>query len=469
MSKASSAHGVVEPGVYDSPRLAGTTLLIEGRGAYRVQTEFIAIGRRVTEHAGEWAVRAFGRGSVLVVADENTIPFGDILLESLSRAGLSGTSLLLSEAPDGHVVADEKNVGLVMKALQEEGRRYRGVIALGSGTINDLSKMSAHRVGLPYGVVATAASMNGYTSRIAALLVGGVKRTVEATPPRFVLADLDVVARAPIDMARAGLGDLMSKPVSGSDWRLSDILLQTGYSETPVRLVDHAFERTRSHAEGIRRGDPDALGVLMDALLISGISMSAAGSSAPASGGEHLISHLWDMTAPYRGRRVGLHGAQVGVATLLTAGLYHILRENRPRDTLIAARCEAWEPFEGHQAALLSLPREIRRQVSQTSAQKHPTKEQLRQRLEKIVAEWDDIWTRIGPALLDPADLRAVLKAAGAPTTIRELGIPEHELREAWRIARDIRARYTVLDLVWDLGWTDVLEERVLALSGISD
>lgn len=446
----------------------GAELPISPGNPFKVQTEAVRQGRNILDDIGLLASGFLPEGHVLAVADHHTFPANGPQLEtSLKGAGYQVSWLLLEDGSDGKVEADAETVTLVQEAISSLVPKCVGVIGLGAGTVNDLAKLSSFNLGLPYGIVATAASMNGYTSAIAAILAGGVKRTIPCHAPKFVLADMDVVASAPIAMARAGLGDLMSKPVSSGDWHLSHLVMGEPFYELPVRLVESAFARTRAVARQIGEGDPDALGHLMEALMLSGISMASAGSSSPASGGEHLLSHLFDMTAPYRGRHVGLHGAQVGVTTQVTATLYAHLRSWRPDPGQIASRVAKLAPFEIYGQRLESLPAEIQGPVAVESKKKYPTQAGLRDRLEELADSWTQIWDSLSRYLQPPAVLRQTLAEAGAPLTAQALGISDDEMREAYRLARDIRSRYTVLDLAWELGALEPLEETVLKESGV--
>lgn len=449
-------------------QIIGQSLPVTPEKPYQVLTRAVKLGRGIVKEVGAMAAAHLPPGHVLLLADTHTFPIaGQQVRRALTHAGFAVTVLELEDGHDGKVEADDAALSVVEEALDRLPEPRAGVIALGAGTINDLAKLPAFRKGLAYGVVPTAASMNGYTSAIAAILSGGVKRTISCAPPRFVLCDLELVASAPLELARSGLGDLMSKPVSSGDWRLSHHLLGEAFYALPVSMVESAFRRTQAVAEGIGKGDPEALGPLMEALLISGVSMASAGSSAPASGGEHLLSHLWDMTANFRGRAVGLHGAQVGVATLVTATLYQHLGRIKPSHADIDAALERLLPFDAYAERLSSLPAELRPAVEVESRKKYPSPELLRARLTQVVDGWDALWQDLSSWVQTPDVLRQVLTAAGAPTSAKMLGIPELELREAYRIARDIRSRYSILDLAWELGRLDDLEQTVLQESGV--
>ena len=226
---------------------------------------------------------------------------------------------LLDDGPDGHIHA---SVALVDELDAAPSDAYDFYIAVGSGTVNDLTKALAHRRGRPYVVVATAASMNGYTSAIVALLENGLKTTRETTPPVAVFADPLVLVGAPRELTLAGLGDLVSKPYCGCDWKIASLVKGEYHCPMPDRLLSAPFERALDVFPKLADGDPAAVTLLFQLLLVSGLSMAVTGTSSPASGGEHLLSHYWDMTRLRDGLPTNLHGAQVGVGSMVIDELY---------------------------------------------------------------------------------------------------------------------------------------------------
>ncbi|MBZ0255504.1 iron-containing alcohol dehydrogenase, partial [bacterium] len=200
-----------------------------------------------------------------------------------------------------------------------------GLLAIGSGTVNDLVKSLSRRFNKPSIVLGTAASMNGYASSIAALMDGGLKVTVPATPPRAIVLDIDILKDAPVAMSQAGLADLLSKPVSGADWWIASRLGESEFNPMPGTIVEHAVQQAVAHAEGVAVSDPAAIQALAEACVLSGVSMAVAGDSSPASGGEHLISHLWDMERLQNHQPTNLHGAQVGLTVCMSCAIYHAL------------------------------------------------------------------------------------------------------------------------------------------------
>jgi glycerol-1-phosphate dehydrogenase [NAD(P)+] len=268
-------------------------------------------------------------------------------------------------------------------------------------------------------------------------------------------------------MVRAGLGDLVSKPVSIADWRLASLVADEHYCPLPWRMMEEAFALCRREAEDIGLRKPEAIKVLLEALVLSGFSMAVAGSSSPASGGEHLISHYWDMTAPREGRRRNLHGAQVGVATMITATLYQRLRALDPAEFNVPALVDATVTIEEREAEVRRRHGELAGVVWPEARKKYISPEQRRSRLERVVADWDVIWTELDRFLEPPEVIREILSRAGAITEASELGVSSNEVFRALTEARDIRARYTVLDFAAELGLLDEWAEDVIFESGV--
>lgn len=413
----------------------------------------------IVEYAGE-----IGRGlDVAVICDRVTRQVAaERVVDLLKRAGHEPRAFLVADGADGRPHADEQSLGSVERAVT-------GVdlaVSVGSGTLTDLGKLAAYRSKVPFYAVATAASMNGYASAIAAVTVRGLKRTISCAQPLAIVADLSILRRAPAELGASGFGDLSSKPTSLADFRLAGRLRGDYYCPVAERVVYEAERRAADSAEGVRGGDPAAMAALIEALILSGISMKLVGSSGPASGGEHLISHLLDMTAAERGRRQNWHGAQVGVCTLVTAALYERLREMDPEAIEI-------EGIVSRRPERAALERRIRQQhgaraeeVIEQCLQKELGPDELRAELGDLRSNWSRIWEGLGDTLRPAALIRDRLQAAGAPVTVGELGLTPEQMSNAYLRAREIRNRFSVLDLAYDLGVLESFRDEVLGRSG---
>jgi len=405
--------------------------------------EEVFIGPGVRAEAAEIVSRWID-GPPLVVADPQTAAaFGPL--------SWAHRPLILPEHPH----ADDETVARVVEALGAAP----GIVTIGSGTINDLGKRAATIAGRPYVTLGTAASMNGYASGIAAILSGGLKTTVASRPPWAIVLDTEILAAAPAALTQAGLGDLLSKPVSDTDWWLADQLEGSGYSTLPGSIVDHAVEEAANAAAGLKARDPAAHGALGAALVLSGVAMVVAGSSSPASGGEHLLSHLWDMENLVAGRETRLHGAQVGVTSCITAALYQrLLKLEAPRFTDPG-------PWADEAARIAEAHGDLASVIAPQAQRKHA---RAAARVATLRARWPEI--RDGMAarqLPTPEALRGILSAAGAPSTLAELGVTRPDAARVFRLARDIRDRVTVLDVAFEVGVLPNEIDDILDAAGV--
>jgi glycerol-1-phosphate dehydrogenase [NAD(P)+] len=409
-----------------------TRTVVAERGA------LAAVDRVFAAHFGDHAAR--------VVADARTFAAaGQAVVEHLRRAGRAvHEPLVFPGAPALH--ADDRHL-LTLEA--ELGRSDAVPLAVGAGTINDLTKLAAHRLGRPYMVVATAASMDGYAAWGAAITRDGVKQTFACPAPRAVLADLDVLAAAPRELTASGYGDLAGKVTAGADWLIADALGVEPVDPAIWAMVQPPLRAMLARPERLAAGDPDAVARLFAGLIITGLAMQASGSSRPASGSEHQFSHLWEMQGlSHEGQEVS-HGFKVGVGSLAATGLYESLLRRRLDDFDVADICADWPAFAEVERLVrrtFANPALAERAVAEMRA-KHPTPDQLATRLRLIRERWPRLRIALRRHLLPAAELQRLLVAAGCPTDPAEIGLTRADLRESYATARLIRRRYTVLDL----------------------
>ncbi len=402
-------------------------------------------------------------GPVYLLADENTMhAAGENVAATLGKAGIRVEVRVLAGRP-------RSERSFADSVAKEMPKGMACVISCGSGTITDLGKWTAHQRGIPLVAVATAPSMNGYASGIAALIDQGLKATTPVTPAVAVIADVDVLAAAPLEMIRAGLGDLLSKPVCNADWRMATLLRGGRFCSRPFELVKDLESIYAGRSALIEQRDLETIAALTEALVFSGVSMLIAGSSEPASGGEHLISHVLDMRAYAANRLPDFHGAQVGVGTLVTARLYERLlaldEEALPLDLLQSM----WERGEDvlercrqlYGAAFPSVQEQFRKKRVSATA--------LRAEGERIATHWNAVRQAVRPFLLSSARLQEILARAHAKTTFAQLGVDAATAEQVLLTAMCVRARYTVLDLGFAVGalesWASEItrSERVVA------
>ena len=292
--------------------------------------EACLVGEDAAQSLADFAQNRCGK-SCLVISDENTHQVcGDYVLSKLGAHRIKVSEHIFP----GESLEATLETGDVVADLGKEVDFY---VAIGAGTLSDLAKYAGNLQDKPVLLYPTAASMNGYSSAIVALKIRGLKRTMPCKPATGIFAEPSVVATAPQRMLAAGVADFLSKCSSSADWQAAHMLRGDYYCHRPREFNEGIQEKLLANASAIGKAEPDAVRLVLDALLLSGFGMVVAGSSAPASGGEHLLSHFIDMKHALYGTANDLHGTQVGVATVYTLGLWEKILELEAADIDIEA------------------------------------------------------------------------------------------------------------------------------------
>ena len=378
-------------------------------------------------------------GHIVALADARTAAAAaDPCVSALQERGFVVTLRVLPDSTADGPICDDTTQRALLTDL--EGIRPDLLLGIGSGVLSDLTKWLAFDLGIRSAVYATAASMNGYTAANVAPAINGVKSLVSARSHLAVAADPRVLAAAPMALTTAGLGDVIAKWVSTADWRMNELLFGEVFSAPIAGIIDHVEETYLAHPERIASRDPEAIAGLFSALVFSGCAMTLQGSSMPASGGEHLISHALDMRAMAEGIGHDLHGRQVGVGTLVAAALYQQVLA-LPDPTFVVPAMEldraAWggvaHAVEGHFA------RKNARLASAVTRLAEP-------------GTWEELRTALRPLLPDPGRIKHVLRAAGAAYRAEQLGVDRARFRWAVLNGSHMRERFTSLDLAYVTG-----------------
>ena len=380
----------------------------------------------------------------------------------------------------GRVHADEATVAAAAAAASGA----TCVVTVGSGTITDIGKAAAHAPARLV-CVQTATSVNGYADPFSVLLRRGVKRTTRTRWPDALVIDPDVLISAPAGLNRAGLGDELAMFTATADWYLAAALGGARATDTPARAGDDPTWHptvawlTRSRGDDLailagQLGSADGLAGLSRILTLSGIAMGVAGSTAPASGMEHAISHLLEMAADARGEPGSLHGAQVGVASIVAAAAWSLVRAR------VAERGLG-------RPATQPDPDEARSQIERAFAWLDPSGAMAAECFEgyavKLRALADgggplrrlaDSWAAhdalLSDLLTDATSIRAALTSAGLPVTFGQLDSPVSATTARWAVVVCAlqRRRVSVADLAMLLGaWGEDDIDQVLADAGV--
>jgi glycerol-1-phosphate dehydrogenase [NAD(P)+] len=322
--------------------------------------------------------------------------------------------------------------------------------------------------GTAYVCVPTAASMDGYAASGAALRDGGFKRTLACAAPVAIVADLDVVARAPAIMGAWGYGDLVGKLVAGIDWIVADALEEEALNPGPFAMVQDNLAAWLGNPAGVRQGDRAAIDGLVRGLIMSGLAMQAHGNSRPASGSDHQFAHLWEMEEIKVGGEPASHGACVGVGCLSMLAAYEWLQRQDMAAVDVARRAKEAPTPEMLQAEVArSFPLSfMAANAAVETAVKATPPARLETRLHKLQDRWPEILRQLGKRLPSAVTVRGWLEQVGGPASAADLGIAEEKHAHDYARARMIRRRFTGLDVLHDLGWLDVAVAELFAPQG---
>ncbi|CDQ20130.1 glycerol-1-phosphate dehydrogenase [NAD(P)+] [Halobacillus karajensis] len=263
---------------------------------------------------------------VALIADQHTWKAaGKKIATILEQGGYEVAPVQITPNTNGQVLADEPSI---VQVLVETPPRVDVLLAIGSGTIHDITRFCSSKMGAPFISVPTAASVDGFTSKGAPLILRGFKQTIQTVSPIAVFADIDILKEAPLEMTAAGFGDMIAKMTSLLDWKISHWVNDEPYNETAANLTRRSLYNCVDHVNEIAKADEEGIRILIKALIESGLVMLLLDFSRPASGGEHHLSHYWEMDLLKKGAPQVLHGAKVGVATAILIQLYQFYAED---------------------------------------------------------------------------------------------------------------------------------------------
>lgn len=396
------------------------------------------------------AVNDYKAKKVFVIADKNTYKAAGEKVCALLRK--NNVEYFLYVFSEERVIPDDCSVG---KAVMAFDRSSEMIIAVGSGVINDIGKIIASTAKLPYAIVATAPSMDGYASATSSMEIEGLKVSVKSKMPEIIIGDTKVLKNAPLKSFAAGFGDMIAKYISIADWRISGIVNGEFYCEEIAESVRGAVKKCAENAEGLLKRNGAAAEAVFEGLLISGAAMSYADCSRPASGAEHYISHIYDMRGLAFGSPVDSHGTQCGIATHAVCKVYDKLKKLVPDKSVAMKRAKEFDRYAWYD--------KLRRYIGKAAEKMIETDERDRKydlalhskRLDKIIDSWDEIVDVIRKEVPSASEVEALLRSVGAPVYPEEIGLSSNDLPFVFAATKDIRDKYVLSNLCWDLGIID--------------
>jgi len=421
---------------------------------HTVAVDEVAVGSGAVNRLPEF-VRRYGK-KPFVVADVNTY----------AAAGAGVCALLQAEnIPYGSFVFRDKALEPDEKAVGAAFMHYDPscdvIVGVGSGVINDVCKILSNLTGNAYIIVATAPSMDGYASATSSMSRDGVKVSLNSRCADVIIGDTEILKTAPMHMLRSGLGDMLAKYVSIAEWRIAHLITGEYYCEEVAQLIRSAVKKCVDNAEGLLKREDAAIEAVFEGLVIGGVAMAYAGVSRPASGVEHYFSHVWDMRGLEFGTQVDLHGIQCAMATVKAVELYEKVMAQTPNWEKAHWYVQRFE-LENWNAQLrkfLGSSAETMIELERKEGKYRKDTHEARFRL--IETNWEAIVQILREELPTAEELCQLVDMVGISRDLSAIGVTRETAQITFRATKDIRDKYVLSRLAWDLGILDELCETL--------
>ena len=413
--------------------------------AAATDTAALEIGVNILDRVPAMFSEQFPQSRALIVADENTWrAAGETVYSYLQQAGVECDEPYIFTDKDLH--AEWHFIEMLDAKLSATDAI---AVAVGSGTINDLCKLSSYHCNRPYMCVATAASVDGYSSFGASITYKSMKQTFTCPAPRAILADVGVMARAPREMTAAGYADLAAKIPAGAEWIIADFVGSEPIHPEAWHISQSNLKASLADPEGVAALREEAIAPFVEGLMLSGFAMQAARSSRPASCTDHLFSHLWNMRDHKHNGATPSHGFQVSVGTLMMCAMFDQMYKSDFTALDVDACVKAWPSAD-----------EIRTRAEQLFAgeayadmgvtemmAKYDDAQEVRRQLQLVKDNWPDLMARLKEQCYTFEQMHRMLSIVGAPTKPEDVGITKERMRADVPYVRHIRRRYNMMDL----------------------
>lgn len=394
-------------------------------------------------------IHKFNCKKAFLIADPNTFSAaGEKVCAVLENSNIVYEKYVF---PTGHVRPDEASVG---SAVMHFDKSCDLIIGIGSGVINDIGKVLANVTGLPYFIVGTAPSMDGYASSTSSVDMDGVKVSLPSKCPDVIIGDIDILKNAPIKMLKAGFGDMLAKYVSVAEWRISHEITGEYYCERVAEFIREAMNQCVNNAKGLLNREEKAVEDVFEGLVMCGAAMAFAKASRPASGVEHYISHIWDMRSLELGTKCELHGIQCAVATSVVAGLYERILTVSPDKERALAMVNSFSYDEWAKTLKDFVGKGADAMIALEAKEGKYSPAAHKERLDIIIGKWDKICDIIREEIPPKKEIERLLELTDTPSSPRDIGLGD-DFKTTFLATKDIRDKYVLSRLLWDIGLLD--------------
>jgi glycerol-1-phosphate dehydrogenase [NAD(P)+] len=437
--------------------MAGLTFSCSCGKTHSIDINEVRIGSNILTDIVD-SLKPFQSGTILFIADNKTYEVGGRQVESIISKDFSLKKVIFSNS---HLHPDEAALDQLRAAMNP---KITAIVVVGSGTLNDLARYLSYETKIPYIVVCTAPSMDGYASMVSPLITKGVKVTYSAVYPYCIIADIAIMKEAPFHMLHAGFGDIVGKYSALAEWKLAHIINDEYYCDVTATLVERAIEQCVSSASGIMKRTPESIQSIIEGLILSGMCIGMIGNSRPASGEEHRLSHTWEMLGLMRGEESHLHGNQVGIATEIILRIYQYLATIDINKVYADGKFRSFtrEKWENNIKQLFGdiAPQIIQQKAPDINFDKTAREEAAL----NIVKKWDQLKESVFQTVPSTDSYHKMMEAAGCHLTPMDLKLDRDSFRLSLLTSKDIRQRFGLFQILEDIGILDEVAEKITAI-----
>ena len=402
-------------------------------------------------------IKGYNAEKVFIIADKNTYKAAGEQVCNILKENKKCFSKYIYKTDT--LAPDEKAIGDIIKHYDSD---CGIIIGVGSGVINDIGKIVSKVAEKPYIIAATAPSMDGYASATSSMEVGGLKVSLSSRCADVIIGDINILKNAPERMLKSGLGDMLAKYISICEWRISNIINGEYYCEEVAELIRKALRCCAENTQGLLLKNETAVKAVFKGLVLGGMAMEFAGLSRPASGVEHYFSHIWDMRGLEFDTDTDLHGIQCAIATLYASRLYEQVKQIIPDKSKAVSYAEKFDFAEWSKKLRGFLGKAAESMIEAEKNDKKYDPQKHRERLEVICENWDEILKIINEEIPSSEYIENIKNEISMPKTASEINIDPDNVPITFKATKDVRDKYVLSRLVWDLGIIDELDYRCI-------
>ncbi len=387
-----------------------------------------------------------------LICDENTFKAGREVLTRLERERISLKVCMLKCKEI--CKADETSVGSLLLDIDIKADC---LIALGTGTITDLTRILAYKLSLPFVSIPTGTSADAFASSVSPVFINNIKKTLQAKMPEAIFADTTILKNAPKRVNAAGFGDFLSKGIPKTDWYISNIVNNESINNKSLKIIQQPLNRCIKKINELGAFHEETIKTLMDGLIVSGFSIALAGSSRPASGSEHQISHFIEYNINLGKTSFFFHGETVALGAYIMTSIYNNLFSLSYNDfhNLLVSKNKKKEIKESREEIFSRVFDADSKGIIDNWKKNRSNRKRMEKLVKLLSVNWKYLQKTVKNNIFDIDQFRDLMNKSGVPFDPIKMGFSPTEISDMIICAKEMNNKYTLLNLLDELNLLD--------------